>query len=109
MVSKIPEAVLDELRVKVRHPTKHLPNGNKLNGAGYELTKVDGKWLFVHRIVMERKLGRPLLKHESVHHKNGIRHDNREENLELWVGAIRYGQRAKDVLCPHCGKPYNED
>lgn len=57
-----------------------------------------------HRLIMEKKLGRPLAKGESVHHKNGVKTDNRPENLELWVGAIRYGQRATDLICPHCNK-----
>jgi hypothetical protein len=36
-----------------------------------------------HRIVMERILGRFLERHEHVHHINGVRNDNRPENLEI--------------------------
>jgi hypothetical protein len=51
-----------------------------------------------HRVVMERLLRRPLEPHENVHHKNGVRHDNRPENLELWCKPQPCGQRVDDLV-----------
>ena len=70
--------------ITVHHPdTAHLPFT---------------KYILEHRLVMEQYIGRPLLEHENVHHRNGNRADNRLSNLELWSTSQPSGQRVDEKV-----------
>ena len=65
------------------------PNHPNANGDGYVLE---------HVLVVSKQIGRALTDGETVHHVNGIKDDNRIENLELWSSRHPKGQRVEDMI-----------
>jgi hypothetical protein len=107
--------------------TRNLPlfkNGRTLHSSGYMMlfvknhpfgyktsTRLKGKYIFEHRLTMEKHIGRYLNSNEIVHHRNGKKTDNRIENLEVITRAeharLHHREKPKRFCSVNdCEKPH---
>lgn len=74
------------------------PEATRTRGSdGYVRVRLHGQVRLEHTLIMEAALGRPLPPEATVHHRNGVRDDNRLANLELWYRHHLPGARVDDL------------
>lgn len=90
----------ENCRNAVGQHARNWKGGRHIDGDGYvRVTIAPRTRKPEHILIVETRLGRRLLSDELVHHKNGIRSDNRDDNLELRVKAKHpMGATVSDLL-----------
>lgn len=73
----------NKIELNAPHQKPNLGKGWLIDKDGYKQIRIGNKYVREHRFIMEQHLGRKLLKTEAIHHINGIKTDNKKENLEI--------------------------
>lgn len=75
------DAAVRRQRRRLGFESKPVVFNKQFENNGYIYVRRDGDYRQKHRVVVEKMLGRKLKRSEIVHHINGIKTDNRPENL----------------------------
>lgn len=93
---------------KLNNTREQWRGGHIGKSTGYFYIRIDGKDIGEHILIMEKALGRRLNSSEVVHHINGIKTDNRLENLQLMTASEHlklHGKLKKNNNpCKKCGE-----
>jgi endogenous inhibitor of DNA gyrase (YacG/DUF329 family) len=94
-----------ETEADIKRPLERMHNGRraKKDNQGYVMVwepshpnKAFSGWQYEHRLVAEAVIGRYLESREHVHHINGVKDDNRPENLEVMDGLEHAALSARE-------------
>lgn len=110
---KDPEAT--KLKMSIAHHKRQGGQVRKKNSFGYITLYMPGHHLvmggsgsrvYEHRLVAEEKIGRRLKNKEVVHHLNGVKDDNRPENLYVTTAVEHRKHEVRALNCPNCNHDF---